>query len=84
MSLEYGNTESGRNRQGTGFRMLRILTFLGEQEAVGARSDMCLEKLLWILGVQEWMGEHSRRLQEDLRIHMLGMWIKGETWRERC
>ena len=43
--------------------MLRILTFLGEREAVGARSDVCLEKLLWILGVQEWLDEHSRSLQ---------------------
>lgn len=56
--------EIGRAQDSVFKAMLRILTFLGEQGAVGARSDVCLEKLLWILGVQEWMDEHSRRLQE--------------------
>lgn len=69
MLLEYGHGESGKNRQGTGFRVfktiIRNLTSLGEQQGVGARSDVCLEKLIWILRVQEWMGEHSRRLQGE-------------------
>lgn len=44
--------------------MLRTLTILGEQQGVETRSEV-FGKPLWTLGVQEWMGEHSRRLQGE-------------------